>query len=333
MTDRRTFLKNLSLLTVGGWAGSKALAATPAASKETIDAITAATESAGAKKIGLQTYSLGQELLQDLPNGLKRLAKMGYTDLEIFGYQEKTGQFGDYNPKNTTFISPKDYKRMAEDAGLRISSSHLSPSLHEYTKANMPKFEEFWKKATDIHAELGVSYMVQPSLPRIENEDDAKRVCEIFNRAGEIASKAGIRWGYHNHSNEFKRVLKAGEKPEQNPNPWAPPKGTYIEELFLKNTDADKVMFELDVYWAVMGQQDPVEWMENYPDRFKLLHIKDRWIIGDSGMMNFPNIFKKAYEIGILGYFVELEGDRKGRTQFEGVEKSAAYLREASFVK
>ena len=64
-----------------------------------------------------------------------------------------------------------------------------------------------------------------------------------------------------------------GEKPEQNPNPWAPPKGTYIEELFLKNTDPDKVMFELDVYWAVMGQQDPVEWMENYPNRFKLLHI------------------------------------------------------------
>ena len=92
-------------------------------------------------------------------------------------------------------------------------------------------------------------------------------------------------------------------------------------------------MFELDVYWAVMGQQDPLEWLEDYPDRFKLLHIKDRWIIGDSGMMNFPNIFKKGYEIGILGYYVELEGDRKGRTQFEGVEKSAQYLQSADFVK
>lgn len=123
---------------------------------------------------------------------------------------------------------------MVDDAGLRISSSHLTPSVREYTKENMPKFDEFWKKATDIHAELGVSCMVQPSLPRIENEDDAKVVSEIFNRAGEITKKAGILWGYHNHSNEFKRVLKAGEKPEQNPNPWAPPKGTYIEELFLK---------------------------------------------------------------------------------------------------
>lgn len=54
----------------------------------------------------------------------------------------------------------------------------------------MPKFDEFWKKATDIHAELGVSCMVQPSLPCIENEDDAKVVSEIFNRAGEITKKA-----------------------------------------------------------------------------------------------------------------------------------------------
>ena len=68
----------------------------------------------------------------------------------------------------------------------------------------------------------------------------------------------------------------------------------------MKNTDPDKVMFELDVYWTVMGQQDPIEWMTNYADRIKLLHIKDRWIINDSGMMNFPNIFKKAYEIGVL---------------------------------
>lgn len=330
MTDRRTFLRNISLLTLGGIASQKVMASNPTRSIPATDAISSAT---AGKKMGLQTYSLGQELLQDMPNGLNRLAKAGYTDLEIFGYREDTGKFGDYNPKNTTFIASKDYKKMVDDAGLRISSSHLTPSLREYTKENMPKFDEFWKKATDIHAELGVSCMVQPSLPRIENEDDAKVVSEIFNRAGEITMKAGILWGYHNHSNEFKRVLKAGEKPEQNPNPWAPPKGTYIEELFLKNTDPDKVMFELDVYWAVMGQQDPVEWMENYPNRFKLLHIKDRWIIGDSGMMNFPNIFKKAYEIGILGYYVELEGDKKGRTQFEGVEKSAAYLQAAPFVK
>lgn len=331
MSNRRTFLKNISLLTLGGLASQQMLASNSVS--EVLSNPGSAANAAAKKQMGLQTYSLGQELLKDMPNGLQRLAKMGFTELEIFGYKEDSGKFGDYSADNTTFIAPKDYKKMVDDAGMKITSSHLSPSLGDYSKENMAKFEEFWKKATDIHAELGVKCMVQPSLPRIENEDDAKRVCDVFNRAGEITKSAGILWGYHNHSNEFKRVLKAGEKPDPNRKPWDKPQGTYIEELFLKNTDPSNVMFELDVYWAVMGQQDPLEWLEDYPDRFKLLHIKDRWIIGDSGMMNFPNIFKKGYEIGILGYYVELEGDRKGRTQFEGVEKSAQYLQSADFVK
>lgn len=331
MSNRRTFLKNISLLTLGGMASQNAFASSN--SLLNTNSTTSANATA-AKQIGLQTYSLGEDLLKDLPNGLKRLVKMGYTDLELFGYQEDTGKFGTYSKENQIFFSGKDYKKMADDAGIRITSSHLTPRLRDYTPENISKFEEFWKKATDIHAEIGVKYMVQPSLPKIENEDDAKRVCEIFNKAGEITNKAGILWGYHNHSNEFKRVLKAGEKPEQNPNPWAPPKGTYIQELFMKNTDPDKVMFELDVYWTVMGQQDPIEWMEDYSNRIKLLHIKDRWILGDSGMMNFEKIFTKAREIGVLAYFVELESDRrKHRPQFEGVEASAKYLLNAPFVK
>lgn len=331
MIDRRSFLKSMSLLTLGGLASQqmKAAEAMPAA-----NAINEANAMMAGKKMGLQTYSLGQELLKDLPNGLQRLKKMGYTDLEIFGYRPDTGKFGDYNPQNKLFISAKEYKKLADDAGLKISSSHLTPDCREYTKANLAKFDEFWKKATDIHAEMGCEFMVQPSLPKIENEDDAKMVSEIFNRAGEITKKAGILWGYHNHSDEFRRVLKAGEKPDEKPNPWAPPKGTYIEELFMRDTDPDKVMFELDVYWTVMGQQDPIEWMEDHGDRIKLLHIKDRWILGDSGMMNFANIFKKGYEIGIKGFYVELESDRrKHRTQFEGVEKSAQFLQNSTFLK
>ena len=334
MTNRRTFLKNASLLALGGIASQKLVASSHLHSSTAVDAVSEATNINTKKQMGLQTYSLGQELLQDMSNGLKRISKMGYTELEIFGYRPDTGKFGDYDPRNTTFISAKEYKQMADDNGLAITSSHLSPMIRDYTLDNMSQFEEFWKKATEIHAEMGVKYMVQPSLPTINNEDDAKVVCEIFNRAGEITKEAGILWGYHNHNHEFNRVLKAGQKPDPNRNPWAEPEGTYIEQLFMENTDPDKVLFELDVYWTVMGQQDPLEWMEDYADRIKLLHIKDRWILGDSGMMNFPNIFKKAYEIGILGFYVELEADRrKGRKQFEGVEASAKYLKKSSFLK
>ena len=338
MTNRRTFLKNASLLTLGGLASQQLMASN---SVDAMSGATRATRSVNSKtsksakkQMGLQTYSLGQELLSDIPSGLKRLANMGYTELELFGYTPDTGKFGSYNPQETTYISAEEYKKMADDAGIAITSSHLSPWGIEYTSANMSKFEEYWKKATEIHSKIGVSFMVQPSLPTIKNEDDAKIVCDIFNRAGEITKEAGIQWGYHNHNHEFDRVLKAGQTPDPNRSPWAEPEGTYIEKLFMDNTDPDKVIFELDVYWTVMGQQDPLEWMEDYPTRIQLLHIKDRWILGDSGMMNFPNIFKKGYEIGIKGFYVELEADRrKGRKQFEGVEASAKYLQSSSFLK
>ena len=82
-----------------------------------------------------------------------------------------------------------------------------------------------------------------------------------------------------------------------------------------------------------MGQNDPVEYMQKHKDRIKVLHIKDRAVLGQSGMMNFEMIFKQMYANGIADYFVELEKMPDGRTQFEGVKGCADYLLNASFVK
>ena len=81
-----------------------------------------------------------------------------------------------------------------------------------------------------------------------------------------------------------------------------------------------------------MGQNDPVAYMRKYADRIRILHIKDKEVLGQSGMMNFENIFKQAYANGIKDYFVELEGITTG-TQFEGVKGCADYLLKAPFVK
>lgn len=327
MTSRRSFIKTAAAITAGAAVSPNILA-----SEKILGAPSFAP--AAQKQIGLQTYSLGAELLKDLPGGLAKLAKAGYTELELFGYSEKDKGFGTYSREGSIIVSMADYKKAAADAGIKITGSHVNPTVRDYTKENFAQFDEFWKKAADLHAELGVKSMVQPSLPRIQNEDDAKLVAEIFNRAGEISSKAGLLWGYHNHSQEFQRVPKAGEQPQQAPQGPGPrrPSGEFIEKLFIENTDPSKVFFELDVYWAVMGQQDPVEWINNYPDRFKLLHIKDRWIINDSGMMNFPNIFAAGYKAGILGFYVEVEDGPAGR-QFEGVLTSGEFLKNAPYVK
>ena len=264
MINRRNFLKNASLFTLGGLMAGKvgnAVAAQPATS--------AAFEATAAKNIGLQIYSLGDELYKDVPGGMKKLKKMGYQTIK-----------------------------------------------------------EYWKKTADDHAKLGVKYLVQPGQPSTRNVEETKFVCEVFNEAGKIVKAAVIPFGYHNHDMEFAKVVPGGTEMKFGRHN----KGEKVYDIFLANTDPSLVFFEMDVYWAVMGQQDPVEYITKYADRIKVLHIKDRYVLGDSGMMNFEQIFKHFYANGHKDYFVEMEGTGSGH-QFEGVKKSADYLLKSSFVK
>lgn len=312
MTNRRNFLKHASLFTLGGLVAGKMdtlHAATPAIARATTS-----------KVIGLQTYSLGNELFEDVPRGLKKLKQIGYTTLELAGYN--SGQIGP--------VDMMEFKKMAEDAGLVIISSHVNPPVSEYTKDNFKQIAEFWKKTADDHARLGVRYLIQPGQPSTRSTEEVAYVCEVFNEAGKIAQAAGIPFGYHNHDFEFAKVTPGGKKALFDRHNR---EGEVIYDLFIKQTDPALVFFEMDVYWTVMGQNDPVAYMQKYPERFKVLHIKDRTVLGNSGMMNFERIFKQAYSNGIQDYFVELEGMPEGRSQFDGVKDCADYLLQASFVK
>lgn len=313
METKREFLKKLGLLTVGGMVAGSMTPAMAAKKKK--------GGSAARKNIGLQLYSLGREFAQDVPNGLKRVAEIGYTTVEPAGYRE--GKM--YNLEMTEF------RKMAEDAGLKVTGSHVNPPVRKYTRENMAEIAEFWKRTAEDHAKLGVNNFVQPGQPVTENHEDVAIVCEVFNNAGKIAKAAGLKWGYHNHSGEFQRVVKEEDK-ANNTNPWSRA-GDIIYDLMLNGTDPSLVFFEMDVYWTVMGQQDPLEYFEKYKGRFPVLHIKDRSILGRSGMMNFENIFNKAYEIGLDEFYVELENIREGMTQFEGVKLCYDYLNNASFVR
>ena len=313
MINRRNFLRNASLFTLGGLMAGKvgnAVAAQPATS--------AASEAMAAKNIGLQIYSLGDELYKDVPGGMKKLKKMGYQTIELAGYGK--GKIRD--------IELMDFKKMADDAGIKILSSHVNPPVREYTKDNLNTIKEFWKKTADDHAKLGVKYLVQPGQPSTRNVEETKYVCEVFNEAGKIVKAAGIPFGYHNHDMEFAKVVPGGTEMKFGRHN----KGEKVYDIFLANTDPSLVFFEMDVYWAVMGQQDPVEYIKKYADRIKVLHIKDRYVLGDSGMMNFEQIFKHFYANGYKDFFVEMEGTDSGK-QFEGVKKSAGYLLKSSFAK
>ena len=311
MVNRRNFLKSASFLTLGGLVAGKA---------EALQAATPVrTETTAKKSIGLQIYSLGGELTKDVPAGMKQLKQMGYSTLELAGY----------NNGKINGVDMMEFKKMAEDAGLKITSSHVNPPTGEYTPDTRNTIMEYWKKTADDHAKLGVKYLVQPGQPRTRSVEEVAYVCDVFNEAGKIVKAAGIPFGYHNHDFEFAKVVPGGTGAVFGRHN----KGEKIYDLFLKDTDPDLVFFVMDVYWTVIGQNDPVEYMKKYPDRIKLLHIKDRAILGQSGFMNFEMIFKQAYQIGVKEYYVELEGMPDGRTQFAGVKGCADYLLKAKFVK
>lgn len=309
MESKREFLKKMGLLTVGSvFAGS----VTEAVAANSVSALPAK-----GKSVGLQLYSLGRELGTDIPGGLKKVAQIGYKTAELAGYG--SGKF--YNNEVA------DFRKMAEDAGLKVTGSHVNPPVRKYSAENKATIADFWKKAVEDHAKLGVITLVQPGMPSIESNDEAKLVCEVFNNAGETAKAAGIKWGYHNHSGEFQKAVKEEEKGKRG----VP--GDIIYDLLLNGTDPALVFFEMDVYWTVMGQQDPLDYFEKYAGRFPVLHIKDRSVLGQSGMMNFENIFTKAYEKGLDEFYVEIEGIKTGMTQFEGVKLCFDYLNKAKFVK
>ncbi|MEE1087689.1 MAG: sugar phosphate isomerase/epimerase [Bacteroidaceae bacterium] len=315
MSSRRGFLKQVSLLSLGAMMLPETTFAAGKGKK--------AKKSAKGKMLGLQTYSLGPELQGDkVAQGLVRLREMGYGCIELAGY----------NNGKISGIPMAEYKKMADDAGIIIKSSHMNPNVlgrgEKYSRENMGKLRDFWKRATDDHAILGLPYMVQPGLPNISCLEDAQMAAEVFNIAGEETKKAGIRFGYHNHDREFGKVVAGGKGIDMNRNARD---GRRIEEVFITETDPDKVLIELDVYWTVMGGQDPVEWINKYADRIQLLHIKDRLVLGQSGMMNFEQIFKNFYANGHETFFVEIEDTRSGK-QFERVQASAEYLLGSKFV-
>ncbi|MDR1624612.1 MAG: sugar phosphate isomerase/epimerase [Tannerellaceae bacterium] len=320
MRNRRDFLKKASLLTAGG------LLVGNSGSTNAANAVSAPVVSAK-KKLGLQIYSLQKELYDDVPKRMNELKEMGYVNLELAGYNK--GKISD--------VDMMAFKKMAEDAGLKIISSHVNPTIEgvpflmEYKRDIFSQVSDYWKQAAADHVKLGCKFLVQPMMPMCRTYDEALTVCEFFNEAGKICKNAGLIYGYHNHHMEFQRLIKPGDEGKAQ-SPWTPV-GDQVEDIFIANTDPSLVCFELDVYWTVRGGNDPLEYLQKHPDRIKAVHIKDTAVLGQSGLLNFENIFNQMYKNGIQDYFVELEHMPGGRTQFEGVKDCAAYLEKAPFVR
>lgn len=257
------------------------------------------------KYIGLQLYSLRDSIMKDVPGTIAKVAKMGYKFVEPAGYGD--GKF--YG------MEPAAFKALLDANKLDMISSHIGQPLPD--SANWDKIMSWWDTAIEAHAVMGAKYIVQPFLggEAYRNVDTLKLYCKYFEAVGEKCNAKGIRFGYHNHSGEFETKFD----------------GQPVYDIMMANTDPSKVTYEMDLYWAVEGGVNPVDYFNKYPGRIELWHIKDKAEVGASSKMDFASIWAAAEKSGMKYGVVEVE--EYNFDNFTSCQKSLEFLNNSDFVK
>jgi len=253
--------------------------------------------------IGLQLWSVKEDMKKDPKATVAKVGEMGYKFVEAAGYAD--GKF--YG------MSPTEFKKLCEDSGFQFLGSHTGQNLP--TKENWDKTMAWWDAAIDAHAEAGVKWIVQPwmSPEGYKSLDGLKKYVEYFNAVGEKCNAKGIVFGYHNHDKEFTTEFE----------------GKPLYDHMVELSDPDKMMFQLDLYWINKGGKDALKYFEKYPGRFMLWHIKDNKELGESGTMDFTEIFNHKKESGLKYGIVEVED--YNFTPLESVQKSLEYLKTTNY--
>lgn len=192
------------------------------------------------KNIGIQLYTLRNQISKDAAGTLKKVAEAGYKQVELYGF-----------PKADAMIAG------ARDAGLAIHSSHF-----EWDSVVNPKDDAMsdFSRIVEEAKKIGLSHLVIPYLQDGNRRtlDDYKKVAENANKAAELADQAGIRLSYHNHNFEF--------EPKEG--------GKSGYDVFIENF-SPKMMFEIDVFWVKAAGIEPVELIRKLSGRVSQLHLKD----------------------------------------------------------
>lgn len=252
---------------------------------------------AAIKNFGLQLWSVRDDLAKDPKGVLKQVASFGYKQIESF--EGKQGIFWG--------MTNKEFKKYMDQLGMTIISSHCDINNNFETKAAQA-------------GEIGMKYLICPAIGAQKTVDDYKKAAEKFNACGEICKKHGLRFAYHNHGYSFTQF-----------------EGIMPQDIMMQNTHPNLVDFQMDIYWVVTAGQDPIAWLNKYPGRFKLCHVKDRKknagpketdasVDLGTGSIDFSKILKVASSKGVQYYIVEQE-HWDNSTPMKSAQVDAAYMK------
>lgn len=254
------------------------------------------------KMIGIQLYSVRDEIKTGLPAVLAKLAGMGYQNIEMYGYNN--GDYFGHDMKAVANLLAKN--------NLKSTSAHVGIADFLY-KGN----DDVWKKAVDDAAIIGNEYLAVPYLDAEyrKTADGYKKIADRLNTAATICKSRGLKFAYHNHAFEFEKMGT----------------GTGYD-ILLKETDPALVKMELDLFWVVNAGYNPLALFNAHPGRFVMWHVKDmdktnknkQTEVGN-GKIDFKAIFKAKKKAGLEQFFVEQEN--YDISPYDSVEKCIRYVK------
>ena len=253
--------------------------------------------------IGVQLYTVRNEIFKDPKATLAKIASIGYKSVETFGYGN-----GKWYGLNAQAFGEELKKN-----GLVSPSGHTSPGSMFLKEG----WESGWQKTVEDAKAIGQEYVVIPYLeePHRKSLDNFRKIAQGLNKAAETAKASGLKLAYHNHDFEFD-----------------PLEGSSGFEILLTETDPKLVNFELDLYWVSKAGKKPLELFKQHAGRFPMWHVKDMdntekkfFTEVGNGTINFKEIFSKARQSGMKYFFVEQ--DVCPGSPLDSIEKSYNYLK------
>jgi len=255
------------------------------------------------KEIGLQLYTLRDELSKDVKSTLAKVAEAGFTTVETYGFSIKDQFWG---------LSPIELKKILDQNGLKAVSGHYNLGSF-LADGNTTELKAAIEAATILKSEyLTIPWVDEPLRKNIK---DYKVIAARLNEAAKMCQKAGLKLAYHNHDFEFQKH-----------------DGVTGYEILLKETDKDLVHFELDLYWVVRSGNNPIQLFKENQGRFKMWHVKDMDKLNPvlnteigSGSIDFKTIFKELKQSGMKHFFVEQENNYNPNA-FDSIKTSCDFI-------
>jgi sugar phosphate isomerase/epimerase len=257
-------------------------------------------------KLGLQLYTIRAAMGQDVDGTLKRVAGIGYEEVETYGFDpEGIRYYG---------LDAKAFAHRLKDLNLTSPSGHYD--LNQYVNTSIDQLKGYMDRCIEGARALGQSYITWPLIDRDSRTIDRfKVVAQRLNIAGEQARSAQLQLAYHNHDFEF---VDQG--------------GTRGYDIILNETDPALVKLQMDLYWVARASQTPHDLFRRAPGRFVMWHVKDvHPVSGDytevgNGTIDFAKIWPDAELAGLQHFFVE-QGGNFTHDPFRSVADSAEYVK------